>query len=194
VRELPAASFIDAISTSPATGGPIDLGTLSELLRRSGGLRGGVAGGRVDRWAPTGGNLGSVQLYLIVTDCPGIGEGGYFYQPFEAVLARLHLTSPAAKLIKEAAGWDDADDSGYDALIVLTAALGRVAHKYMDFAYRVVALDSGVAQAQLKATSRALGVQARSLARWDDARLADELQIDPGFEPVTGVVGLRGRR
>ena len=121
----PGGAFLGA---APAAGA-LDAATLSGLLRRAGGLRQDARPipGKVQRWAPTGGNLGSVQLHVLLP--AGLGElppGAYFYAAPEHALAAVR---------------PELDIDPDEALIVLSAAYARVRRKYGDFALRVVHLD-----------------------------------------------------
>ncbi|GIF05516.1 hypothetical protein [Actinoplanes siamensis] len=171
----------------PLDGGP--LRHLSALLRHTAGLRDlGERGrpGQISRWAATGGNLGSVQVYLLALDVPTLDPAWYFYQRGDHSLGRIRGVSagicPALETDRPAA------------LLVFTGALGVVAAKYHDFAYRILCLDAGVALAQLSALAAEYRLAARFADRWDDAAIAAALRIDPTAEPVTAVVALKEER
>lgn len=183
----------------PLDGGPpgpaprLTLGALSVLLRRTAGLREdgpATAAGKVGRWAPTGGNLGSVQAYLLALDVPELAPAWYFYQRGDHSLARIRALASAAEaeaVCPELAPRRPA------ALLVLTGALGVVSAKYQDFAYRILCLDAGVALAQLSALADEYGLATRFAGRWDDTALSRALRIDATDEPVTAVVALNPR-
>ncbi|GLW30281.1 hypothetical protein [Actinoplanes regularis] len=161
---------------------------LSGLLLRTAGLRdlGDQAfPGQVSRWAPTGGNLGSVQAYLLALDVPGLDPAWYFYQRGDHSLARIR---PASAGISPVVG-----DPRPAALLVLTGGLQVVAAKYHDFAYRILCLDAGVALAQLSALADEYGLTASFADRWDDTAINAALRLDPDSEPVTAVVALSPR-
>ncbi|AEV84087.1 Putative nitroreductase [Actinoplanes sp. SE50] len=153
---------------------------LAGLLLRTAGLK--DAGERVTRWAPTGGNLGSVQAYLRADDVPGLDPGWYFYQRGDHSLARI--AGPSAGIAPAL----EADRPA--ALIVLTGALPVVAAKYHDFSYRLVCLDAGAALAQLSAVAAETGLATRIADRWDDQAISAALRIDAVTEPVTAVVAV----
>jgi hypothetical protein len=133
----------------------------------------------VQRWAPTGGNLGSPELYVAVFEVAGLDPGIYFYQPHEHVLSRIGPAPPPA--------------GNVCALVFGTGALGRVAQKYGPFAYRVVQQDAGVAFAQLHVVARGLGVRAEMPARWDDNEISTMLGLDTRSEAVTFVARIYGK-
>ncbi|WP_436535063.1 nitroreductase family protein [Actinoplanes sp. HUAS TT8] len=168
---------------------PLGDGSLSHLLRRTAGLRDlgdRALPGQVSRWSPTGGNLGSVQAYLLALDVDGLDPAWYFYQRADHTLGRVRAATAGVCPALE--------ETGPSALLVLTGALGVVAAKYHDFAYRILGLDAGVALAQLSAVAATRGVTTRFAARWDDAAFHDALRLDPDAEPVTAVVALGGLR
>ncbi|MEX2982481.1 SagB family peptide dehydrogenase [Streptomyces sp. C36] len=168
---------------APEPAARIDLGHLSSVLLRGAGLRDETEPTRqVQRWNPTGGNLGSVQLHVITHDVAGLEDGTWGYVTHSHRLARLSAVKDA--------GAGNAEQSSPVA-VVLTGALARVASKYSGFAWRVVHLDAGVAIAQMSHVARSLGLTAQPLDRWDDLHLADVLDLDLDAEPVTGVLLLR---
>ena len=157
------------------------------LLRRTAGLR--AAEPRVKRWAPTAGNLGSVQVYLVARQLAGVAPGVYAHAAWDDALAPLDYEGPPADLdgLFERAG-----AAGSLALLVMTADLGLAAAKYGPSAYHLVHLDAGAALAQCSAVAADLGLTARPLPGWDDALLGELLLLDPEREPVTAVVALHG--
>ncbi|MEU5418769.1 nitroreductase family protein [Streptomyces sp. NPDC020667] len=163
----------------PAAG--VDLARLSSVLLRGAGLRDETEPTRqVQRWNPTGGNLGSVQLHVVTQGVAGLEDGTWGYLTHSHRLARLSAATDAGT-----------GHTGQPVAVVLTGALARVASKYSGFAWRVVHLDAGVAVAQMSHVARSLGLDARPLDRWDDLHLADLLDLDLDAEPVTGVLLLR---
>ncbi|GAA2850432.1 hypothetical protein Acy02nite_33690 [Actinoplanes cyaneus] len=162
-------------------------GSLSDLLRRTAGLRDlGDNGlpGQISRWAPTGGNLGSVQAYLLASGVEGLDPGWYFYQRADHSLGRVRAASAGA--------CPELEETGPSALLVLTGALAVVGAKYFDFAYRILGLDAGCALAQLSAVAATHGITSRFATRWDDTAIHDALRTDPDTEPVTAVIALDG--
>ncbi|KOU23950.1 hypothetical protein ADK52_15540 [Streptomyces sp. WM6372] len=160
----------------------LDRAHLAALLMIAAGRKDAADSPRsVPRWAPTGGNLGSVTLHAIVRNVDGVPAGAWGYDAAGHRLARL----PEPLDLTEIEGTDS------PALIVLTGSLSRVASKYSTFAWRIVHLDAGVAIAQLVHTARSLGISARPLDRWDDRKLAAAFDLDLDAEPITGVLEIR---
>lgn len=184
---------------STATDSPtqvLDLKCLATLLLLSAGIKytDGNKAHKLQRWCPTGGNLGSVELYAIARNVSGLVPGLYFYQPHEhalAVLSSHGQRAPIDALLRQALDPSEDDDLP-DALIVLTAAHHRVIHKYGAFAYRIINLDAGVALGQMHLAASYLGVAARTVSRWADDLLADHLDLEDINEAVTAVCALRG--
>lgn len=194
---LPSGNFLDGLArrAGPATD-VVDLAVLAGLLPRVAGLRptagqAAPAVGKVQRWAPTGGNLGSAQLYLLAVAVAGLTPGWYFYDPAQHRLASVRRCADAgADLVGRIVR--DGSTTVPAGLIVLTGALGRVSRKYFDFGYRIVHLDAGVAIAQLQAVSAGYGLVTRVAHRWDDRLVHEQLRLDAFDEPVTAVVSLYG--
>ncbi|WP_067697111.1 hypothetical protein [Actinoplanes awajinensis] len=175
-RDFPAAVKVPLGEEQP----------IGALLRRTAGLR-EERDGQVRRWAPTGGNLGSVQAYLLALDVPGTDPGWYFYQRGDHSLARIRPLDDTGGVVAAVSPALAADRPS--ALLVLTGALGVVAAKYHEFAYRILCLDAGAALAQLTALTDEHGATARIADRWDDTAIAAALRLDDS-EPVTAVVAL----
>ncbi len=157
--------------------GRLDVETLGALLRGAFGLKPEPHNPQVRRYAPTGGNLGSPQAFLIVNDVAGIAAGRYYYNPFEHCLSVLG---------------EEPDPVERDAAVVVSihSALSRVAHKYQQLAFRICCLDAGVACAQLEAIAADAGIRASILDAWDDDELLSAFDLSREGNPVTAVVTL----
>ncbi|QWL26766.1 hypothetical protein E2R32_09500 [Rathayibacter toxicus] len=159
-------------------------GALSDIVIRTAGNRGSGTPreGKVQRWAASGGNLGSVQLYLLARQIEGLTAGVYGYQRGDDSWAELPWADPHTAL--------SGVDSSADAVLVFTAALGRVASKYGPFAWRIVHLDVGVALTHARLLAAAHGLDAVAAPAWDDDAIAAFLGSDLDAEPVTAVLSL----
>lgn len=208
----PTGSYTDTLRSPGPAANSLDLDGLAGLLLRVSGLRptdgGGPPGppGKVQRWTPSGGNLGSVGLYVLAHRITGLEPGWYGYEPDRHCLAALPdaservqpsrspspdpTTIDPQRVMRGILGPSDEPD----ALVVTTAALSRVAHKYREFAYRLIHLDAGVAVAQLQAVARGYGLTAQLQTRWRDDLVTQQLGLDERAEPVTAVVTLTGRQ
>jgi SagB-type dehydrogenase family enzyme len=182
--ELPRTGIHPQAPLEPAgytAAGRVGLSQLASLLLLAAGRREDPRPGpSVPRWAPTGGNLGSVTLHAVVRDVEGIPAGVWGYDSAAHRLARL----PDAVDLSRLPGTDAA------VTLVLTGSLARVASKYSTFAWRIVHLDAGVAIAQLRHVAHSFSLRARPLDRWDDLTLATAFDLDLDAEPVTGVLEL----
>jgi SagB-type dehydrogenase family enzyme len=195
-KEYPAAPRIALNGGKPGAEPGLTSTDLSALLLRTAGLRDHPSAdpGQVSRWAPTGGNLGSVQAYVLALDVAGLSPGWYYYQRGDHSLARIRALSTTDGVAAAVCPVLAPDRPA--ALIVLTGALGVVAAKYHDFAYRLLCLDAGVALAQLAALADEYGLSTRFADRWDDTALGAALRLDANAnaEPVTAVVALNPRK
>jgi bacteriocin biosynthesis cyclodehydratase domain-containing protein len=135
---------------------------------------------KLKRFAPTGGNLGSPQGYLVVRDVDGLEPGCYAYLGETHQLAQLSRGLPQAYA------------DGAPVELVLTGAIARVGRKYRTFAYRVVHLDAGVALAHVALAAARVGVVVHAAQGWPDEELADLLGLDLDQEAVTAHLRLIG--
>ena len=191
----PRGTVLSWLSTPEEPSAPLTLECLAGLLLRVTGLRpdGDAPSGKVQRWAPTGGNLGSVQAYILAVDLAGLAAGWYFYDPHTHALSILARAPDLDVRQAATAVAGDALPPGASAFLVLTGALSKVAKKYGDFGYRIVCLDAGVAVAQAVAVARGVGLDARIADHWDDEEIVRQLDLQRYAEPVTAVLGLYGR-
>lgn len=187
-------------ATNNAATAPLHVEALASLLLFSGGIwhdepPSAIKTVKPKRWAATGGNLGSAELYVAAYNVEGLEPGLYFYQVQEHLLACLSPgwgQSEVAAFIQQAAVNPTAETP--DALLLSVGALHRVGSKYGAFAYRVINLDAGVALAQLQMMGSSLGLQTRLAERWADDIIAEHLQLQEPNEAVTGAVFLKGTR
>ncbi|MEU6084216.1 hypothetical protein [Streptomyces sp. NPDC047108] len=139
---------------------------LAAVLRFTAGLRTGqdrpesAEPGRVARWAPTGGNLGSPHAFPLIQDCPGIPDGVYFYDAADHALTAMH---PHTEHLTDAVAHAGAAGEGPRVHLLYAAETGRVARKYGAFSYRVGTLDTGCALAQLAVVADRTGLACRLL-------------------------------
>jgi SagB-type dehydrogenase family enzyme len=187
------AGALDALKAGPdCCTGSVSLAQLSAVLQLTAGIRESPsAPQQVRRWAPTGGNLGSVELYVAVRDVGGLSPGIYFYQSQTHSLAAINWRngSPGmSAFMRDAIPGCPAILP--DALVIATAALHRVGRKYGPFAFRLIHLDSGAAISQLHLAASGLGLCARDIPVWRDDRIEEEFRLDHKLEPITAVAAL----
>lgn len=192
----PAAGYLEQMlgGTQPAPA-PLDLDKLAGLLLRGGGLRRDPqeTPEKPQRWAPTGGNLGSVQIYVVARHVQGLEPGCYFYEPFAHTLVALPAQRTPAELAQAVRSALPGAHDDCSALLVLSGALHRVVHKYGPFAYRITHFDAGAAVAQLRAVAGGYGLRLRVADRWDDELLLAELGLSGEAEPITAVLTVSDR-
>lgn len=171
---------------------PLNVDALASLLLKGAGVRhdDGVKTSKLQRWSPTGGNLGSVELYVVVSRVEGLAPGVYFYQSQDHMLAYLRQMEREeyASLLQGAILTDSGTQP--DALILSVGAYHRVGHKYSTFAYRVINLDAGVALAQMHMVAHSLGISAQTVQRWADDVMVELLDLEDIQEMVTAALAL----
>ncbi|HEU0015977.1 MAG TPA: nitroreductase family protein [Longimicrobium sp.] len=165
----------------------VDLSALATLLARAAGFH-LLAGSVRRRVAPTGGDLGSVELGLVVSSVEGLEPGVYRYHAPRHVLERL--PSPSAGQRRRALGADVLPP----AVIVGIGGLAKVFRKYGVFAYRIVHFDAGVATAYLHRLAAALGLAVCELADFRDDAAADLflLDLEHAVQIPTFAIGVGG--
>ncbi|MFE0203403.1 hypothetical protein [Streptomyces sp. NPDC058985] len=187
---LPIAGTYGEALASDRRPAPWGLPQAADLLARVGGLRRGTGDKPSQRWVASGGGRGSVELYLLTSS--GFAElPGNVFRYDDLAHRLIALRADPLHLPDVLADTDlDADD--LDAVMVFSAAHGRLARKYEEFAYRLAHLDAGCAATQLSAVSTARGWTVRFATRWSEA-FADLLDLSPDVQYVTAVAGLHTR-
>jgi SagB-type dehydrogenase family enzyme len=174
----------------PEPAGRLDESVLAGILARTAGFRGPedpAQGGDSARWAPSGGNMASVVLYLGIEAGPFDLPGTIFrYEDIEhQVLSARADRVPLAQIL---AG-TDLDAGRTDAVFVLVGDVGRLRQKYDTFAWRLAHLDAGCAALQLQLVAAGYGLRVVFASTWP-AQLAELLELHPGREVVTAVAGV----
>ncbi|MGE3508717.1 MAG: SagB family peptide dehydrogenase [Vicinamibacterales bacterium] len=176
----------------PPAAGPLELDHVATLLLLTGGVRHRTSAGKWQRWTATGGNLGSVELYLLARDVRGLECGCYYYDSGQHGLARLPGADTQAEVAARLRAWMGDNGRLPPALLVCGAALRRVYRKYGPFAYRIVHLDAGLATAQLRAVATGLHVASATVPTWPESTVMSDLGLDVDAECVTALVTLGG--
>lgn len=174
---LPAA-VLPADTPTPASA----MEFLANILVRTAGFQ----DGDLHRWAPSGGNLASVECYVVtdrhIVDLPGTV---FRYDDLRHGLCAVRADRvPVADFL---AGTDLAA-ADHDTVLALVAGVRRLGGKYGSFASRLAHLDAGCAAMQLLAVTAGHGLPVRFADRWG-ARQAELLELEPGGELITAIVG-----
>jgi SagB-type dehydrogenase family enzyme len=170
---------------------PVTCEKVATLANLTAGLR-EVGPNTIRRWAPTAGNLGSAELFLVNLTAEGLDPGYYFYQSDEHALACLRWRESIApdEFMSRVLGADQW--SLPDVLVILVGSFRRVARKYRSFGYRLVQFDAGSAAEQLCMVARGLDLAARKLESVADDLVREQLHLHHTGEFPTAAIGLFG--
>ncbi|MFD2273784.1 SagB/ThcOx family dehydrogenase [Undibacterium arcticum] len=192
-----AHGLSDALRAAVPREHRLRLAELGELLYLTAGIterRGGTA----LRAAPSSGALFPSELYLLLRAVDGLPAGLYHYDPEHH---RLDLLGPVPATAAATAsatavttavttfGAPQADDA--DAVVVLTAVFRRTGYKYRNRAYRYAVADAGHLLENLRLAGHNAGMQARLVARFDEALAAKTIGVDGVEEGVLAIMDLR---
>lgn len=191
------------LNTSATDVGPLEKGgssnnfsidDLGAILAMTAGLREKSDNGNVRRWAPTAGNLGSVELFVVARNVDGLRPGFYFYIPDNHSLAafRKRNAGDLRQFMRRCVGRVEGELP--DALVVFNGALHKVFSKYSAFGYKLIHLDAGAALSQLHYVAKGMMVWVRTVPKWADFLIDHEFNLDPGTEQCTAVVEISRRR
>jgi SagB-type dehydrogenase family enzyme len=165
---------------------------LAILLMMTAGLRSQRSGNlEISRWAATAGNLGSVEVFVVVREVSEMEPGVYFYQAADHSLARfqsrrktLDVNDFMHRILAVQA------ESLPLALVLFTGAFHRVEQKYGTFGYRLLNFDAGVAMSQLHMVANARNICSTTVSRWPDDLIEQQLNLFPMQQHCTGIVAL----
>ncbi|HEU5127752.1 MAG TPA: hypothetical protein VFU12_07180 [Glycomyces sp.] len=165
------------------------LGELGSLLNRTVGFRRFDDSGEPSRWAPSGGNLGSVEAYVLLRGgVPGLPGNLFKY---------MDLTHELLAVAPEPVGLDGAlalDPAGPvpSCLVFLVSDHQRIAEKYGDFAMRLARLDAGCASLQLRLVAHSLGLAVEYAKGWSP-RLGEAIRLEGPGRSVAAAAAVRPR-
>lgn len=186
---LPPLNISVPWSTAPsAVDTPLNIDQLGALLGYAAGYQ-QVSANKSWRIAPTGGSLGSPELFVIAREVAGLQSGVYHYYAPHHVLELLQDASAGA--IQAGLGTGEPLPP---CIIVGTGALSRLRGKYGNFSYRLVNLDAGVALSYLHSIADGLGIPRTEYADMHDRGLADAISLPSGRNRyvTTFALGLGG--
>jgi SagB-type dehydrogenase family enzyme len=144
------------------------------------------------RNVPSGGNLGSVELYPIVFDVDHLRPGVYHYDALDHALESLFHGDLRQSVRDEVVYQAEFADAAV--LVVVSSQVGKIAAKYGDRALRIALLDAGHVGAQLQLGCAALELPCCGTAGTIEDRLHEMIGIDGKTEIVTFAVAIGGRR
>lgn len=157
------------------------LAELGELLYLSAGIT-ARRGGNALRAAPSSGALFPSELYVLARAVDGLPAGVYHYDPEHD---RLDMLGAAMAIL----GAPDTDDA--DAVVLLTSVFRRTGYKYRDRAYRYAVADAGHLLENMRLAGHNAGMQARLVARFDEALAAKVIGVDGVEEGVLAMMALQ---
>ncbi len=140
---------------------------------------------------PSGGALYELELYPVIRSCDGVAPGVYHYAADRHVLEEVARDGPdTVRLIDHAAAAMGVPSSQMQAVIVITARMGRIAWKYEAIAYSLVLKHVGVIMQTMYLAATAMGLAPCALGRGDSDQFARATGIDSAAEPSVGEFAL----
>ena len=162
---------------------PPGLGAVATLLATAASRR--VQSGDFDpagplRLTPSGGNFAAQTLYLLNLSLPELDAGLYHFNPVGLRLERLERGDGISGLRACLPAEIDLADVG--AVIIQTAAFGRLDAKYPLKGYQIALYDSGAMLTSLEVAGGALGLDLRTSLDFYDDELRGLLGLSDPFE------------
>lgn len=175
-------------------GGAVGLPALATLLQLGYGVTryaDPASVRRPRRAVPSGGGLYPLEIYALVLATEGLEPGVYHFEVFDRVLEQLPSHDLAAQV--RTCFLDDDLATGAAIMIVLTAILRRLRHKYGDMAYRLALVEAGHVAQNVCLVATGLGLGVCPLAGYVDDALNDLLGLDGVDETVVYAVAVGPR-
>lgn len=136
---------------------------------------------------PSGGSLYPIETYLISTAIESEPPAVYHYNPGEHVLERL-WNLPTRFTMKDIA--KKPESLPLSSLVVFTSVWDRSAVKYGDLGYLHAVLEAGHMSENILLVGCALGLNVRPYAGFNDARIAELLDLNESLEQSVHTVTL----
>jgi SagB-type dehydrogenase family enzyme len=186
---LPDQAATPGVSAEQGSHG-IDESVLAGIFARVAGFRPAEVGQPYSpnkRWAPSGGNMASVALYLVTDrDLFGLPGTVFRYDDLEHQVISVHADRVP---VAQALAGTDLDATSVDAVIVLVGEVGRLSEKYGDFAWRLAHLDAGCAALQLHLVAEGRGLRTTFAATWPE-QVGELLELNQRREVITAIAAL----
>jgi SagB-type dehydrogenase family enzyme len=135
---------------------------------------------------PSGGASYELELYLTVSNCTGLANGVYHYDPLGHRLEPVSADRGAADELLSAARITAALDGPAQVLISMTARFRRLSWRYEGLAYRLVLMHVGVLIQNLYIVCAAMGLAPCALDAVDIDVAARAFGTDWRTEPCVG--------
>ncbi|WP_419998778.1 SagB/ThcOx family dehydrogenase [Streptomyces boninensis] len=172
---------------------PLTLQSLGEFLYRTARVRSlrtvGTGETRYpasDRPYPTGGAAYDLELYLTVTDCPGLRRGIHYYDPQGHRLVLVSDDLGAAAELSAGAMAAAALSAPPPVLITLTSRFQRLSWKYSGLAYALVLKHVGALIQTFYLVGAAMGLATCAVCSEDIAVFSRALGLDWRAESPVG--------
>lgn len=191
---LPSAALRDApdeaLPAVPAVG-QFGSTELAWVLSRVAGRRAPGHPANLRRWAPSGGNLASVRLYVTAAG-RAFGPAAGCLAVYDDMEHRLTVVRAGPVPIIRLLEGTSLAATEPTAALVFVADTARIAAKYGSFGYRLSHLDAGVAAAQLIAVTQELGLAVAFAPAWSPG-LDELIEVLPGQEFITALALITAR-
>ncbi len=169
--DMAGSPLLPRWSKAPDPTDRCDLPTLAAILQGAAGYQNTELGRR--RLAPSGGGLGSTDLFLIVRRMKGLAAGAYRYFGWGHELESIGPVPDT--VLSNTLGITT--EKLPPLLIVGVCDLRRIRQKYEDFAFRIGHLDNGVARQFIQDIGDAAGLEISEFPNVRDATLAHLLKL-----------------
>jgi SagB-type dehydrogenase family enzyme len=120
---------------------PLDLRSLSCILRYAYGFKNRMANGRHARFVPSAGALYPLEIYVLASSVVGLDSGSYRYDVVKHALVPMQPGVSADKACSAFVQRKEA--SAASAIVVVSSVFERVVFKYGDRGYRYCLIEAG---------------------------------------------------
>ncbi|HET6762329.1 MAG TPA: SagB/ThcOx family dehydrogenase, partial [Longimicrobiaceae bacterium] len=199
-RATPPFADVAAPADGPRSGdgdvdeagsGAVDVGDLSRLLLWACGVPAAApdASGRRLRAVPSADGLHPLETYVIAADVDGLAPGIYHFNAWLHCLEALDpdTADGVRRRLDACLPLDEGAAGTASAALAVTATPARICAVHGDRGYRMLLAEAGGVGHALHLGARALGLRAREVHSFFDARLERLLEIDGVDEIAVGL-------
>ncbi len=178
---------------------PLDLDRLSLLLQMSAKATGieqqsGEDAYEIRRHSyPTGGGMGELEIYLLISHCDGIAAGLYQYDSIDHALINIAPAEPAImEVLNDHAKRATGAKAEHDAILFITSRIDRSFWKYEGLSYRLSLLAAGALIQNIELVSTALDLAACPVGVSLAEAFAKRAGINIWKEPLISQIVING--
>jgi SagB-type dehydrogenase family enzyme len=171
---------------------PLAIHEVATIMSLAYGVQGTVNLGakeHLERPVPSGGGLYPLEIYAVVRNVTDLDPGIYHYLPLTHSFEEIRRVDLAPALLSQAF-MNQPYLAGAGVILIISAIVERLMHKYGDRGYRYILFEAGHVAQNVCLAAAGLDLGALPVGGFFDGYLAEFLDIDIEDEPLLYGVGI----